>query len=290
MDTSVTFRRIAAIHTWMRLLFSILISLLVASARGGDLVYSIPGMEKVTVRSNVVFKRLQNSSLRADFYLPHGKSNAPAPAVVFVLGDASPEQLRNAKDWPFLQSYGRLAAAAGFVGVTFNHRSCENFRKLADVRSDIDDALLFVRTKGNEFGIDTNRICLWYFSGSGPHLATGSGTNAAFVRCIVAYYPILAPPPGHASFEEFSALAQIRKHAPKIPPLLLAKAGRDAPGLNYLIEEFRKEADRLKLPIEYLEHPSGPHAFDILDDSDVSRAIIRKTIEFIQRHCARSPK
>jgi acetyl esterase/lipase len=260
--------------------------LVVARVGAADLVYSITGMDRVTVRSNVIFKKLEGSDLRADFYLPPGQSNSAVPAVIFVLGDASPEQLRNAKDWSFFRSYGRLAAASGFAGVTFNHRSSENSRKLADVRSDIRDAVSFVRDEGKKLGIDPDRVCLWYFSGAGPHLAVAMGTNAAFVRCIVAYYPVLAPPFGHANFEEFSALAQMRKHAPKVPPLLLVKAGRDAPGLNYLIDEFRKGAEGLKVPVEYLEHPTGPHAFDIRDDSEVSREIIKKTMTFIRRHCA----
>jgi dienelactone hydrolase len=270
----------------MRAFLSSMVILAVASADAADLVYSVDGMERVTVRSNVPFKSVEGSDLKADFYLPLGQSNSTVPAVIFVLGDASPEQLRNAKDWTFFQSYGRLAAASGFAGVTFNHRSSENLRKLADVQSDIRDAVSFVRGEGKKFGIDPKRLCLWYFSGAGPHLGIGMGTNASFARCIVAYYPILAPTPGHANFEEFSALAQMRRHAPNVPPLLLVKAGRDAPGLNRLIDEFRTEAERLGLPLEYLEHPTGPHAFDIRDDSEVSRGIIRKTMMFIQRHCA----
>jgi dienelactone hydrolase len=269
----------------MRALLPIMVFLAVARAGAADLVYSIDGMEKVTVRSNVLFKRVEGLDLRADFYLPLRQTNSPVPAVIFVLGDASPEQLRNAKDWTVFRSYGRLVAASGFVGVTFNHRSSENHRKLADVQSDIRDAVSFVRDEGKNFGIDPKRFCLWYFSGAGPLLGIGMGANASSVRCIVAYYPILAPAPGHGRFEEFSALAQMRRHAPNVPPLLLAKAGRDEPELNGLIDEFRKEAERLKLPLEYLEHPTGPHAFDILDDSEVSRGIIKKTITFIQRHC-----
>jgi dienelactone hydrolase len=269
----------------MRAFSLIIITLAIAKASAADLVYSVEGMETVTTRSNVFFKSVNDWDLRADFYLPLAQSNSPMPAVIFVLGDASPEQLRNAKDWTFLQSYGRLVAASGFAGVTFNHRSSENFRRLAEVRSDIQDAVAFVRKEGKAFGIDPKRLCLWYFSGSGMHLGVGMGTNALVTRCIVAYYPLLAPP-DRENLEAFSALAEMQRDAPAVPPSLLVKAGRDAPGLNRLIDEFRKEAERLDLPLEYLEHPTGPHAFDIRDDSEVSREIIKKTIAFIRRHCA----
>ena len=89
-----------------------------------DLVYRVPHMEKVIVRSNLVYKSTANATLKADLYLPQTvSSNAALPAILFVLGDDEPEQLRNAKDWKFFQSYGRLAAASGYIGVTFNHRS-----------------------------------------------------------------------------------------------------------------------------------------------------------------------
>ena len=143
-----------------------------------DLVYKVPGMEQTTVRSNIAFKTVGDSQLHADFYLPTNlPGGAKLPVILFVLGDAPPNVLKNAKDWRFMQSYGRLAAASQMCGVTFNHRSSENFTKLPDVRSDILDALRFVQLNSLSLPIDTNRFCLWFFSGSGPHLGVGSAAS-----------------------------------------------------------------------------------------------------------------
>ena len=66
--------------------------------------------------------------------------------------------------------------------------------------------------------------------------------------------------------------------------MLLAKAGRDAPFPNRLIDLLRAQAKASNLSLEYLEHPRGRHAFDILDDDDTSREILRRTMNFIERH------
>ena len=86
-------------------------------------------MENAVVRSNLVYKSAPHVILKADVYVPPTAfSNTAFPAILFVLGDAGPEQLRNARDWKCFQSYGRLAAASGYIGVRFNHRSSDDFR------------------------------------------------------------------------------------------------------------------------------------------------------------------
>jgi acetyl esterase/lipase len=265
----------------LRLILSLAFAVL--PARAADLVFSLADLTNAVVQSNVVFKRFEGGTLASDFYLPNGsRTNQASPAVIFVVGDASPEQLRGAKDWSFVRSYGRLAAASGWVGMTFNHRSSENFRKLFDVQSDIADALAYARRESARFSIDRDRLCLWFFSGSGPHLRVAMGTNAAFVRCLVAYYPVLAPPHGHAEFATFSSITQLRQFAPRVPPILIAKAGQDAPVLNAMIDEFRRAAESLNLPFVYFEHPTGRHAFDLFNDDKTSREIITETLAFIR--------
>jgi dienelactone hydrolase len=259
-----------------------------------DLVYRVPNMDQVAVHSNLVYKTAASLALHADVYLPLGTtSNAALPAIIFVLGDASPPVLRNAKDWEFFHSYGRLAAASGFAGVTFNHRSSENFTKLPEVRADIEDLVSYVRTNAPLLSVNKDKLCLWFFSGSGPHLSVSMGTNAAWVKCVVAYYPMLAVPTNRVSAAlatEYSSIEQIKRHAPRVPPMLLAKAGRDTPVLNRLIDSLRDQAIASNLPLEYLEHPTGRHAFDILDDDDTSRDILRRTLSFVERHLRDAPR
>jgi acetyl esterase/lipase len=262
---------------------------LMSSGKPKDLVYYTPEMERAVIRSNLTYKAIDGTPLGMDAYLPPtARPGARRPALIFMLGDAAPEALRNAKDWTFMQSYGRLAAVSGFIGITFNHRSSENFTKLPEVRADIDDLIRHVRTNAAALAIDPERICLWFFSGSGVHLESGLGTNASFVRCIVGYYPLLAPsrriPMSDALRGQFSALEQIKRHSGKIPPLLLVRAGLDSLSLNQSLDEFRQQATASGVALEMLEHPSGEHAFDIRNDDDTSRDIIRRTLDFVKQH------
>ena len=288
--THAAFVRQLAVATILLLVAALLLRPAVGAEKSkrSDLVYRVPNMDKVTVHSNLLYKTAGGLPLHADVYLPQGTpSNAALPAIIFVLGDASPAVLRNAKDWEFFHSYGRLAAASGFAGITFNHRSAENFTKLPEVRGDIEDLVRYVRTNAPALSVNKDKLCLWFFSGSGPHLSVGLGTNAAFVRCAVAYYPALAVPPNvvnAAMAAEYSSIEQIKRHAPRVPPILLAKAGLDAPFLNRLIDSLRDQAKASNLPLEYLEHHKGRHAFDILDHDDTSREILRRTMSFIERH------
>lgn len=272
----------------------ILSRFLAGSGKPRDLVYYVPEMERATLRSNLVYKRTNTAPLEADLYLPPDTaSGSRLPAILFVPGDADPETLRHAKDWTLFQSYGRLAAARGFAGIVFNHRSSENFTRLSDVRADIEDLIAFVRTNAAALNVNGDRLCLWFFSGSGPHLEAGMGTNASWVRCIVAYYPLLAPFAGAAISEDlrrqYSAIEQVKRHAPRVPPLLLVKAGRDAPGLNADIDRLREQAAASQVVLEFLEHPNGEHAFDIRNDDDTSREILRRTVSFIERHLRGGP-
>lgn len=262
---------------------------LAGSGKLRDLVFYTPEMERAVVRSNLTYKTIGNARLEADVYLPpDSQPEVRLPAILFVLGDADPETLRHAKDWTFLQSYGLLAAASGFTGITFNHRSSENFTKLADVRADIDDLIRYVRTNATGLKVNADRICLWFFSGSGLHLESGLEANVPFVRCIVGYYPLLAPSPRVTLADDlrqkFSAVEQIKRHASRIPPLLIAKAGRDSISLNQSLDEFREQATTSGMALEFLEHPEGEHAFDIRNDDETSREIVRQTLKFVGRH------
>jgi acetyl esterase/lipase len=55
-------------------------------------------------------------------------------------------------------------------------------------------------------------------------------------------------------------------------------------GLNDALDRFAAKALAANLPVTIVNHPSGPHAFDIFDDSDASREIIRQMLAFMRFH------
>src|SRR5437773_7130935 len=68
-----------------------------------------------------------------------------------------------------------------------------------------------------------------------------------------------------------------RKSVDDLPddvPLFIARAGRDEmPGLNETLDRFAAKALDRNLPITMVNHANGPHAFDLVDDSDMSHEI-----------------
>ncbi len=68
-------------------------------------------------------------------------------------------------------------------------------------------------------------------------------------------------------------------------PLLLARAGRDQmPGLNETLDRCVIQMLSDNLPVTLVNYSVGPHAFDIVDDTPMSREVIRWILAFLQFH------
>jgi len=259
------------------------------------IVYAVSGMEQVQVRKNLVYKTGDNEELHADIYLPPGMTqDERRPAVFFIHGGSLPRTLLTPpKEWGTFISYGQLAAVSGFVGVTFNHRFYGIEEKdFEQSVGDVTDAIAYVRNHAGPLNVDPQRICLWAFSGGGPHLVAGLREPLDYIRCVVSYYAVLdlGVMPRGAGFPGFSREHVARysparclsKSRPYIPPVFIARAGLDNPYLNISVGEFVSRAFNYGVTIEVQNHASGRHSFDILDDDTRSREIIARTIEFMK--------
>ncbi|HKF58245.1 MAG TPA: alpha/beta hydrolase, partial [Blastocatellia bacterium] len=181
--------------------------------------------------------------------------------------------------------------ASRFVGVTFNHRFYSGER-LDDAQNDVDDLVVYIRENAGSLGIDKDRIAIWAFSGGGALLSRFLREAPSYIGCIVAYYPaldlrLLRAPDSTIKeelLEKYSAVANMAGADSKIPPIFVARAGLDNPSLNESIERFIHEALSRNIMLDFCNHPGGRHGFDVLDDNDRSREIIRRTIDFIKTH------
>jgi dienelactone hydrolase len=226
-----------------------------------QLVYQVPGMDKVAVKSGVPYKKTDSGELKLDIYYPADfRDGARVPAVVFIngVGDQPDNHL---KDWPVYRSWARLMAASGWIAVTFDARG--PFDKSA---ADIADLFRFLRTDGARLGVDADRIAAWVCSGnvvSGlPFLMDGADRG---VRGAVVYY-------GDAKD------VKIRTDL----PLYYARAGKDNPGLNARIDALWARAVAAGAPWTMVNAPTSHHAFDVLDDTEESRRIVKDTVEFVR--------
>ncbi|HZM99754.1 MAG TPA: alpha/beta hydrolase [Pyrinomonadaceae bacterium] len=255
------------------------------------IVYSVPEMTRVKVAKNQIYKRASSEELKMDVYSLPGKQRRPA--VIFIHGGRIPRNLLTTpKDWGAYVSLGQLVAASGFVGVTFNHRFYA-WESLADSQSDVMDLISYVRDNAESLGVDKDRIILWALSAGGIFLSQPLQQSPPYIRSIVAYYSELdlqnqrkAAPASvtDETLREFSPVHHLGNKEKNVPPIFIARAGLDDKELNDGIDRFVQLALSRNLTVEVVNHATGHHAFDIEDNNDRSREIIKRTIEFIKTH------
>ena len=69
--------------------------------------------------------------------------------------------------------------------------------------------------------------------------------------------------------------------------MLIVRAGLDYPQLNASIDRLITAALAKNVNIDVMNHATGRHAFDILDDNARSREIIQATVEFLRAELTR---
>lgn len=268
-------------------------------------VYSLPHMDEAIEQKDIVYKTVNGDDLLMDVYYPSDyEGETRLPAVIFVHGDGPEEFLRTIKDSGQYVSWGQLVAASGLIGITFNHRSTHQLTRLYEVAKDVDDAVNYVRDNYKSLGVNADRLGIWTCSAGSPFgLRTGLRENAPYIRCIVSYYGIADIATYYESNEfgtddvgeplplltqevldEFSAPVRINKVQSAISPMLIVRAGLDDAALNRSIDRLVTATIAKNVSLDFLNHATGHHAFDILDDNIRSREIIQTTLDFMKIH------
>jgi acetyl esterase/lipase len=256
-------------------------------------VSRVAGMDKVTVKSNLKYTSTDDPNLLMDVYSPPGLAKGGRrPAVIFVHGGAGSET--TPKDWGIYTSWGRLVAASGLVGVTFTHRLSPQRTSMEASADDLAAAINYVRTNADSLNIDKDRICLAAYSAGGPLLSPVLRDKPAYVRCLVAYYAYMDVQQSGNLFLANESAETLRKFSPitylsndsgKVPPLFIARAGRDqVPAMNDSIDRFAREALIRNVTLTIANHPTGVHGFDNQNDDARSREIIQNSIAFMKFH------
>jgi acetyl esterase/lipase len=254
-------------------------------------VYKVPGMDKVKVVPNLKYTKSDDPNVLMDVYLPPGISPAEKrPAVIFIHGGVKTEY--TPKDWGIYTTWGRLIAASGFVGVTFTHRLDYPTKSLENAAQDVTAAINYVRTNADKYNIDKDRICLIAYSAGGPMLSLGMRGDTPFVRCLIGFYAFMdikqsdyRNTEAAETLKRFSPITYVQKDATKIPPMFIARAGRDeVPTMDDSIDRFVNEALDKNVALTLMNHPQGVHGFDNQNDDERSREIIRSAIAFMQVH------
>lgn len=258
-------------------------------------VVTIPGMEKVEVRESLPFGEATGEAepLTFDLYLPSdaaGRAGA-LPVVVLIAGYPDPGFRQRIgcgfREMGSTVSWGRLIAASGMAAVAYGNRE-----PTADLRA----LLEHLRQNGSELGLDPARIGLWASSGNVPlALLPLLGDSPVRVRCAALLYGYLLDLEGEgpvaATARQFGfANPCAGRSLADLDPgtaLLLARAGQEQfPGLNETMERFFAAALAANRPIAMVNHPEGPHAFDLFHDSERTREIVLLVLDFLRFHLA----
>lgn len=254
-------------------------------------VLELPEMNKSKVKKDLVYKEVDGIRLTTDIYYPADFSGAESlPAVIFIHGDAPWELLQNIKESGQYASWGQLVAAKGLIGITFTHRSTNRFTDFTGPTEDILDLFEYVQRHANELNIDQGNLGIWVCSAGGPTgLTAALKARPEWAKCLVSYYAMmdlheLADHLPEEAIKQYSASSYLTGNSDRFPPMYVVKAGLDKPIFNNSIDRFVKEANRRELPIQVVEHTSGHHAFEILDDNERSKEIISDTLSFFCQH------
>jgi hypothetical protein len=253
-------------------------------------VYTIPGMDGVTVRRDAEYRLRDAGALTMDLYYPADSAGKdPRPAVVVVAGypDVGYQRVLGCKfkELGSSVSWGRLMAASGMVAITYTNR---------DPVADTHALLGYVRSNAASFGIDETRIGVWASSGSVPlalSVLMGEGRN--YLKCAVLCYGYMLDLEGFTGVAEAATkwgfvnpcAGKAVDDLPQETPLFVVRAGRDqTPDLNGTMDRFLAKALISNLPMTFVNHRDAPHAFDLLHDSETSREIVRQVLAFMRCH------
>lgn len=247
-------------------------------------VYELPDAEAVSVERDVEFRAADAGPLAMDIYYPPGSTMSQRlPAIISVAGypDTGTKVPCKFKEMMSSISWARLFAASGVVAITYTNR---------EPVGDLHALLEHLQRHASSLGIDENRIGVRAASGNVP-LALSILMRGARVpmRCAVLCYGFTLDLDGATSVAEAAnqwgfvnpcAGRSVDDLAGSIP-LFIARAGQDGfPHLNETLDRFVAKVVTRNLPLSFVNHSDGPHAFDLFHDSETSREVIRQILAF----------
>src|SRR5438874_2934419 len=252
-------------------------------------VVQVPGMDKVKVVQNLKYTKSDDPNVLMDIYLPPDTAaREKHPVVMFIHGGAKTEY--TPKDWGIYASWGGIVAASGFVGVTFTHRLNYPDKSLELAAQDVRAAIDYLRANADKYNADPDQMCLATYSAGGPMLSLAMGGEMPFVRCLIAFYSFMDVRQSEyrktedaETLKVFSPITYLNKDPSRIPPIFIARAGRDeVPTMDDSIDRFIKEAVVANVALTFANHPQGVHGFDNQNNDDRSCEIIRTALEVMK--------
>jgi tetratricopeptide (TPR) repeat protein len=223
-------------------------------------VYDVPATRQVKSKSNIAFATFGGRSLKADFFLPPDlKAGERRATVVFLnaIGDPPGDSVRR---WAIYQSWPRLVAAHGMIGVAMDAES-------GQIQETMEGLFGFLHREGKTYGVDADRIGVYAASAnvSGAYDYLTSPKADPGIRAAALYYG--GVPEG-----------RLRSDL----PVLFIVAQSDVPRMGAALPALWQRVVDSALPWTLAFGRAMPHGFDAFSDTDEARRLIQQTIAFWQ--------
>jgi dienelactone hydrolase len=251
---------------------------ILAEIKKKKVVYSIPGMDDVRVVSTAY--DTGHEDLAMDIYYPPGTSGTP-PVVVVPFG--YPDPSGRIRQYGPMTSWARLIAASGMATVIYGTNECAE---------NVHAVVKHLRANADALRLDGERLGLWATSASVSVALSALMRDPSF-KCAALLYgytmdldgsPAVAAMAREYQFTDACAGKSV-DDLPDNVPMLFIRAGREQfPGLNEALDRVVAKAVARNLPVTFVNHATGTHGFDLDDDSETSRRMIRQVLSFLQSH------
>jgi hypothetical protein len=235
-----------------------------------------------------VYRHSTAGPLTLDLYRPEQGRPHPVILVTGFSDVGARARLGCAfKDTGAFTSWAETMASRGMAAVTYEN---------TDPVADLDAVVAHVVRDQEALGVDATRLGVWACSGHAPNAFGWLVGGEPRVACAAFCYPYTFDADGVTAVA--SAAAQFgfvnrtdgrsANDLPATLPLAVARAGADAmPGLNAALDRLAAAALARNLPLTLTNHASGPHAFDLFDDSVETRHTIEAVLRFLQQYLVR---
>ncbi len=245
-----------------------------------EVLYPRPDLP-LAVRRDVPYSSSVSDGRLMDIYSPFADASL-RPAIVIASGYPAAGLRQHlgcsGRELPAITSWARLLGTEGIAAVIYD---------AVEPAADLHAVLTFLRTEGAQLGIDSNRLGVLACSGNAP--VALAAVAAGGLKCAIFLYGFTLDGPDNSTIRTASrhfgfanpSSQLTTEDLPASTHLLFARAGNDAlPGLNEALDRFTADALRSNLPITIVNHSTGPHAFDLIDESNESRNAIGQVLGF----------
>ena len=223
------------------------------------LVYQVPGMKKTIIKEKIIYRNVNDTALSFDVYYPPAFNfKKELPLVIFNNGVGA----MDIPKWGIYKDWAKLVAASGMIALNYQ---CRGGNGLQDGEALLD----YLVQHAHELNIDAGKIGLWTCSANArTGMRIAFKTKPELVKALVVYYG--GP----------DSLGQLRQNL----PTMVVRAGLDAQFINNGVEGFIQSALQQDARIEVINYLNGIHAFDAYINTEESKEIIKKTIDFLEKN------